>query len=503
LGQPSNQTGVWESESGDLLYNNYFSVPSAAFTPTFDPLSCQISCVTATYKDTWNVTDESATASQTVLGVVLSGSIIGTSYQGGSFWSNYGMPSNPYGVLPYNDSGQITFHGDYVPLVPFTLYTVTFRETGLAAGVRWGVATAGATVNTTANSLVVEDPNGTNYAFSVLTPSGYTVAIPSGTFNVSGANLAVTVTFEPVFTATFQESGLPAGYAWNVSLIGPGTGGVAVVQATTNTSLNFSAVHGSYRFIASSAGYNAVPATGTIVLGPNNVTTTITFTLAAELTFTETGLPGGTAWTVALTQGGATTQVSSVGPTITFNVFDSVAGPYTFQASSPGYNATPASGAGTLPANATQSVVFAARPGILGLTVTPTVAETFYVDGVLAGHVTGSFGWPLAPGIHAIELVASGYEPYFNNVTMTAGGSVSLHVTLVAVPSSSSSGVGTLGWELIALLAAVAVVFLVTTLIFLRRARRPPAGAATGPPQPWQEEAAPSPPKAPPPSVGP
>jgi thermopsin len=502
LGGPSNQTGIWESESGDLLYNNYFSVPSPAFTPTYDPLSCQIACVSVTYHDTWNVSREPASASQTVLGVDLTGSIIGTTYQGGNFWSNYGTPSNPYGVLPYNDSGQVTVGGDYVPLVPFTLYTVTFQETGLKSGVAWGVVTPAANVTGSTTSLVVEDPNG-SYAFSVLPPSGYAVAAPAGTFNVIGANVVVTVTFEPVFTATFQESGLPAGYSWSVSLVGPGTGNVAIVQVTSNTSLNFSAIHGSYMFVASSAGYNATPATGTIVLGPNNVVTNITFTLAAELTFTETGLPAGTAWTVALTQGHTTTQVSSVGSTVTFNVFNSATGPYTFLVSASGYNATPASGSGSLPANATQSVVFTARPGILGVTVTPSVSLDFYVDGALAGHLSGSFKWPLAPGTHAIEIVAAGYQPYFNNVTVVAGGTVNLHVTLVPVSSSSSSGVGTLGWELIALLSAVAVILLVTTLIFLRRSRRPPTGTAGGPPQPWSEDLPPHPPKTSPPSVGP
>src|SRR5208337_2404819 len=74
-------TGVNETESGDLVYNNLFDIP----LPTIN----------------------------------LTGSIIGTSYQGGNYWSNYGTTSNPFGVLPYNNTGGITAGGDYVPLVPF------------------------------------------------------------------------------------------------------------------------------------------------------------------------------------------------------------------------------------------------------------------------------------------------------------------------------------------------------------------------------------------------
>jgi thermopsin len=133
---------VNESESGDLVYNNYFAVPFPAITPLFDPLSCQINCEPASYEDAWNVSIEPAGAAQTILGTSLTGSIIDTWYQGGNFWTNYGNQSNPYGVLPYNDSGAIHPGGDFVPLVPFTLYDVTFVETGLRSGAVWEIGRA-------------------------------------------------------------------------------------------------------------------------------------------------------------------------------------------------------------------------------------------------------------------------------------------------------------------------------------------------------------------------
>jgi len=523
LGNPSNQTGIWESESNDLLYNNYFSVPVPAYTPPFDPLSCQISCVSASYLDTWNVSYEAATVNQTILGVLLTGSIIGTTYQGGSYWSNYGTPGNSYGVLPYTDSGLISPGGDYVPLVPFSLYNVTFVETGLPSGTAWGVSTPGAIENTTGSTIALEDPNGT-YAYSTYPPSsGFTTTTPNGSFTVDGADILVNLTFEALVVAAFQESGLAVGHSWSVTLNGTGTGGAAVVQSTSSSNLSFSEVAGSYTFLAASAGYLATPGTGTIVLGASGLVTEIAFALASELTFYQVGLPSGVGWTIALTQGSTTTNLSSTGASLNFTIFDSVVGPYTFRAFAEGYAAEPKSGSGVLPANNTQSIVFTALPGTLTLEVSPVVAVHLCVDGAKAcPKFNPPVIWSLDPGTHSIELLAVGYLPYFNNVSIVAGGLTALNVSLVPVPTNtvSSAGVGTLGWELVALLTALVVILLVTTLVFLSLSRRPPGGAATGPPkpweettasqappegaaalppQPWQEEAAPYPPPGPPP----
>ena len=184
---------VNESESGDLLYNNYVDVPFPATTPTLDPLSCQIECVPAVYTDSWNVSRQPASDVRLVDGVPLSGSILGLSWQGGNYWSNYGSPSDPYGVLPYNDSGAITVGGDYLPLTP-TLYTVSFSETGLRAGTEWSVTLNGVTRNSTSSTISFLDPNG-SYPFTVPTAAGRGAQPPSGTVHVRGANVDETVHF--------------------------------------------------------------------------------------------------------------------------------------------------------------------------------------------------------------------------------------------------------------------------------------------------------------------
>lgn len=72
--------------------------------------------------------------------------------------------------------------------VPFT-YVVTFRETGLAAGLGWTVRLGGVAENATGPTLVLLEPNG-SYTFSLGTLAGYRVP-GNGTFSVQGAPVTV------------------------------------------------------------------------------------------------------------------------------------------------------------------------------------------------------------------------------------------------------------------------------------------------------------------------
>ena len=183
-----------ESESGDLVYNNYFAVPFPAITPVYDPLSCQINCEPATYVDRWNVTPQPATDVRMVDGVALWGNILDQNKEGGNYWSNYGTPANPYGVLPYNNSGAITVRGDFDPLVPFSLYPVRFTEVGLAPGVSWSVTLGGYEQTTATTSITFWEPSGA-YPFVVGPVAGYTAHPSKGTVSVSGHPADRTIDF--------------------------------------------------------------------------------------------------------------------------------------------------------------------------------------------------------------------------------------------------------------------------------------------------------------------
>ena len=184
---------IYESESGDLIYNNYVAVPFPALTPNYDPLSCQFLCNAAVYLDRWNVNREPASEVRVIDGIALSGDILGLSWQGGNYWSNYGSASDPYGVLPYNNSGQIIVGGDHQPLAP-PLYRVVFSEHGLRAGREWSVTLNGITLESTSSSITFWDPNGT-YAFDVPNVHAHQPDPPYGWVTVSGAGVRQSIQF--------------------------------------------------------------------------------------------------------------------------------------------------------------------------------------------------------------------------------------------------------------------------------------------------------------------
>ncbi|MGP8017337.1 MAG: thermopsin family protease [Thermoplasmata archaeon] len=139
-------SGLAEAESGDLIYNNYFSVDNPTVLLPFDIYnnSCPdgfagdcLPPLPPTYHDTWNVSNQSAANITAVVdGVALSGNILGPNCgnQGGNYWQDYGNSLNPYGKLPFvnvYDYGEllaafpsgtdpiqssIRLGGDYVPL---------------------------------------------------------------------------------------------------------------------------------------------------------------------------------------------------------------------------------------------------------------------------------------------------------------------------------------------------------------------------------------------------
>ncbi|HYA57859.1 MAG TPA: PEGA domain-containing protein, partial [Thermoplasmata archaeon] len=391
--------GVNETESGDLIYNNLFEVPVPAITPTVDPYQCaQFGyCFPLNYTDSWNVSRAPATATRVVNGFTLTGSIIGTSYQGGNSWSNYGTTANPFGVLPYNDSGFITRGGDFVPLVPFSVYPVTFDETGLATGAPWNVTADGILAASVTSSVGLQLPNGT-YSLMVGGPAAYGISAPAF-FTVSGAASVVSVTFVPLVSLTVKSSGLGVDAEWSASINGTGTGNATVTQSGDTATIVFEVTPGTYNVTAAATAYTVSPRYIQSSVGSSGASVTFTFSVA---------------------------------------------------------------------------------PGRLALKVTPTTASV-YVNGALVSLTSGALTENLSAGLNSVEATASGYAPYFNNVSVSPQSTLYLNISLVSVstaPSSTSSGLSSTWLAVLVGLGLLALIFLIGMVYFARR--RPPPS-----PQPW------------------
>jgi YVTN family beta-propeller protein len=134
------------------------------------------------------------------------------------------------------------------------------------------------------------------------------------------------------YSVTFSESGLPVGTAWGVTLRG-------IVNSSTGTTIGFAEPNGTYNFTVSSVGNLPWPGSGTLIVSGAGVTRSISFTSTTySVILIESGLPGGTPWSVTL--GGV--RSSSAGYAIFFTEPN---GSYAFNVSTVnGYNATLSTG---------------------------------------------------------------------------------------------------------------------------------------------------------------
>lgn len=219
-------------------------------------------------------------------------------------------------------------------------YAVTFYQSGLPAGTRWSVTLGGRSANATATSLIFTEPNGT-FNFTVGTVPGYDVTPFAGTLTVNGSatNQSVVYSLIPptTYAVVFNETGLPAGTSWSVSV------GNSTIESNS-TSLQTELANGTYSFTVTSSNpsYLPDPSSGRIEVSGTAQSFLIRFSYhqAVAATFHETGLPRGSPWVVLVNGVTLDTNGSSV------SYIAPSAGNYTYfvTALAEGWTASPNSG---------------------------------------------------------------------------------------------------------------------------------------------------------------
>jgi len=369
--------GMEIAESNDLIYNNAVYTPTTAWLL---PINLYSGFAEFFY-DQFNIAKTSASVVNHAAGfpfVALTGSIIGTSYQGGNFWWDYGLvfnpyngADNPYGVLPYDENaptllvdvyGPAYYYATYIypggDLVPLTtvgeLYSVTISESGLPSGLVWGAAVTDASASlvadfeTTGTSSSFQLPNGT-YDFALVVPGGWSYTGTSTSFTVHGASVSVGLAFaltKGYRTLTFKEKGLPSGTTWSVTLNAttPSDYYLNATESSKGTSIVFAVTAGHYTFkVNNVVGYASSPKSGSETIVKGNAKVSVKFTaLTYTVTFTETGLTAGAKWSVKVGK----KTVSTTGTSLTFTLSN---GTYSFSVKAPkGTTAHPASGTFTV-----------------------------------------------------------------------------------------------------------------------------------------------------------
>ncbi len=225
----------------------------------------------------------------------------------------------------------------------FSVAKVTFRASGLPAGSLWSVSAGSPPVarsNTTyraSGSVVYFEPNG-SFSFTVTPPVGYGLARvtgPKGTTqsmsNLSGATVTIRVLFGPLESLSINESGLPSGARWSVTVSsGYATGGAPSQNGSSNgTSIGFTVVKGPWKYsvLTRPSSYRPAHAHGAVRVGTVAAKATIPFLLVFEkVVFVESGLPPGTTWGVNVS-GPMNVTLSGTGAALSVNLPN---GTYTF-----------------------------------------------------------------------------------------------------------------------------------------------------------------------------
>ncbi len=298
---------------------------------------------------------------------------VGTVYSNGTSATLSLVPGeydwSPGSVQGYGSSGggnfsvvaaalwiTVRYHGSL-----FTTYPVTFRAPEMPPGVPWYVnLRSGPSASSTNSTLTFYETNG-SFGWSI-GPTVHLTATPdSGVLLVNGTPLTETIDWllaSGYYEVLFNETGLPGGFNWSVTLNGTTT-------TTFASPIGFIVPNGSYPFTDESpSGFEAHPANGTatvtgedteflIVFGPEIVPTYSIFFVGEFLP------PHGT-WSVTL----AGLTLIANGPNVGMQ-FIVPNGSYPYRVRPPfGYMSTPTNGTVTVNGSNAPTVVltFALAP---------------------------------------------------------------------------------------------------------------------------------------------
>ena len=302
-------------KSGQLVksidIHKYETLKSDASTSN---ISTSTSMLAVTFRET-GLFDPSY--SQTPWGVYINGVLHSTDSTVLSFFMAQGnytyRVANMSGYVSDPSNGILNISSSSVNIaITFTSLAqeVTFRETGLSYATSWAVNVNGIYMSSNSVSIHYFLFNG-NYDFKVYDPLNYSANISSGSFKVDNRSICINVSFTKslsaselnvIYPVTFSEVGLQVYRpSWGLSINGTVAetySGAGIGECSYTIDLP----NGTYDYtVWNAVGYSVSPITGTIKVNGFSVTTDITYTsIEYPVTFSESGLPSGTIWSITL-----------------------------------------------------------------------------------------------------------------------------------------------------------------------------------------------------------
>ncbi|QRF76155.1 hypothetical protein Thermo_01672 [Thermoplasmatales archaeon] len=455
--------------------NKEYSAPGSSFTVNGAPVSKSVKFLKVTYSVTFtesglpsgtlwyvNVTSSTGVFHENSTSATISFNLVNGTY-------TFTNETSSKIYRPLSSSGSFTVDGGSLSLhtVTFTevIYKVTFTESDPPSGITWYVNLTsfnGTSTNSgpiTGSTYSVNLPNST-YSFTMATSDKeYSPSPSSGSFTVNGASVSQSVIFSMEYSVTLFESGLSSGTTWYVNITGqPSSGPI------TGSSYSFDLINGTYPYTIQTANktYEPSVSSGSFTVNGAYVSKQITFVeVSYTVTFTESGIPSGTAWYV----NGSGMSGHEVSPTnITFMLTN---GTYTFTVTNlSSYYTTTSHFTVTINGkNVTETVQYYHWAYIAG-SISPGNATLTINGNPVSVSSSGHFNVSITDGSYHVVASENGYTTYYNNFTLNAGNVQNLTIDLktVSKPSSISST------EIYAIIGVVAAIAAVAGVIgYMRR----------------------------------
>ena len=219
-----------------------------------------------------------------------------------------------YSYYAQSTTGTVTINGQNqtinIQYLKERLYNVEFKESGLPAGLQWGVNIRNlnySNFNFSTTGLVnMSVSNGTyTYIPNANDLGDFAYIASSGTVTVNGQNQTINLLFlkERIYKIEFKETGLPANTRWNVN-----ANSYKYINLSSTDTLNLTVPNGTYIYkilspiIIGEYVYCVSPSSGTVTVNGQNQTINVLYVKERlyKVEFMETGLPAGTSWTASM-----------------------------------------------------------------------------------------------------------------------------------------------------------------------------------------------------------
>ncbi len=326
---------------------------------------------------------------------------------------------------PQNGNMYVANSGSDTVCAIDTLQNLTlFTETGLPAGASWNVTIGPATYTSNSSTIALSLPSGIIPYKVSSTKSDYAPATGTGVISTSGPFTQENVVFSPVnYAVQFNETGLPSGSAWTVTINGSSS-------TTTSSSITFHLMNGTYDYSISSSDKAYSPAVRSSVVEVNGSAVFATeyfSSVTYNITAHETGLASGTAWSITVGK----VQQSTSNTTMTFAMPN---GTYAY---TPGaVNGYHSSSSGLISVNGSSE----------NITVTYT-RDTYTLNVLETGLIAGTT-WTFSINQNSYNLNGSSLSiqltdgTYTTNATGPSGYSVNIPSSITIDNSNASLSVG-------------------------------------------------------------